>query len=456
MPKILVDILPAPGHINGSLKLILMLEEAGFEVIYLNQDPFKDMLKKHGLKHISTNQFIDQFEFSKWRWDLKHFNYRLFGINRESFFNKELSQFALFKKFVKEVSPDLVFLDDQNMLKEIYYRLCDVPVICIDTMLDSSKNENVPPYTSYFVPSNTKMSRFYCEIIWFKKISQNKLRLKIMQLNLVGTDYYSTAKKIALQNHIKLNEIIDLERGCGLGIKNIPHLIAAPSAFDFPRPTKTGIFDIGPLVNINREGEIEKPRYNLLIKNLTDFKNTKGGYIIFCSLGTITELFHRVKRVFLKRILKVALKNPTDLFILSAGKNFNLSEFYPIPDNLFLFDFLPQVDLLQYCDIMINHGGMNTITECIFCEVPMMVYPLSPYWDQPGDSARVVYHGLGLRGRINRDSAKTISKKLGLLKTNYPFYKKNVSEMKKKFEEKNNSKEAVEIVKNFLSKFTNK
>ena len=123
---------------------------------------------------------------------------------------------SMFKKFIEEVSPDLVFLDDQNMLKEIYYRMCDVPVICIDTMLDSSKNVNVPPYTSYFVPSNTRFSSLYCEILWYKKIIQNKWRLKLMRLNLVGTDYYSIAKMIARQNHINLNEILDFKRGCGL------------------------------------------------------------------------------------------------------------------------------------------------------------------------------------------------------------------------------------------------
>ena len=43
-------------------------------------------------------------------------------------------------------------------------------------------------------------------------------------------------------------------------------------------------------------------------------------------------------------------------------------------------------------DIMITHGGMSSMTECIFCEVPVMgyplSYPLSVDWDQPGYAAK--------------------------------------------------------------------
>lgn len=151
-------------------------------------------------------------------------------------------------------------------------------------------------------------------------------------------------------------------------------------------------------------------------------------------------------------MIEVAIMNPTDFFVLSAGEGYDISNFYPVPDNLFVFEFVPQVDLLQYCDIMITHGGMNTITECVFCEVPMLIYPLSPFWDQPGNSARAVFHGLGLRGKIDKDSAKTISKKLNQIKSNYDFYKKNVKTMMRKFEEKNNSAEAIEIIGKIINK----
>lgn len=172
-------------------------------------------------------------------------------------------------------------------------------------------------------------------------------------------------------------------------------------------------------------------------------------------MGTVSNYDIGRCTKFLVRIAQVARLNPGDLFIISTGKYFDVDRLLPMPNNLMVFESVPQVDLLQKCDIMITHGGMNSITECVFCEVPMLVYPLSRKWDQPGNSARVVFHELGLRGRIERDSAKVISHKLNNLKENYAFFKQNVLKMKEKFEEKNQSTEVVNIIESIINSHAN-
>ena len=80
----------------------------------------------------------------------------------------------------------------------------------------------------------------------------------------------------------------------------------------------------------------------------------------------------------------------------------------------------------------ITSGGMNSIAECIEKEVPMLVCPLSLKSDQLGNSARVVYHGLGLRARIKLDSSRTIEKRIVQLFENYATFKRNLSMMRTK------------------------
>jgi UDP:flavonoid glycosyltransferase YjiC (YdhE family) len=172
-------------------------------------------------------------------------------------------------------------------------------------------------------------------------------------------------------------------------------------------------------------------------------------------MGTVSNYDIGRCTKFLTKIVKVAQWHPDDLFVLSTGKFFDTSKLLPLPNNLFVFDIVPQVDLLQKCDIMVTHGGMNSITECIFCGVPMLVYPLSRNWDQPGNSARVVYHNLGLRGRIERDSAKSISNKIDIIKKDYGIYKQNVLKMKTRFEEKNQSTEIVTIIESIINSHAN-
>jgi UDP:flavonoid glycosyltransferase YjiC (YdhE family) len=450
MPKILIDILPARGHFNGSLKIAQLSKNAGYEVLYLNMGQMKAEMNKYGFQTCSSTAFMDNpVLLNKRKFSFKVFIDKLLS-NREQIENNETANFELFHCFLNELSPDLVLLDEQNMLKAIFYEMCNIPVICVETKPEPCKFENAPPFTSFFVPSDTLMSRWICRFLWVEKVLLNRYRLKKWQLNFASTDNYSMASKLALQNGINLKKRTDLHRGYGIGINGIPRLIAALAAFDFPHRIKEGVYNIGPLVNIDREGEIEKPRYNVLRKKLMQYRKTQSGFIIYCSLGTITASFQKKVLRFLKKIRKVAQQNPSDLFVLSTGKGFDVSEMFPAPDNLYLFDYVPQVNLLQYCDIMITHGGINSITECVFNGVPTLNYPLSLEWDQPGCATRTVYHHIGLMGNINKDSVEIIQKKLNHIKSDYTFFRKNVLSMKKKFEEKNNSDEVIEIINKII------
>jgi zeaxanthin glucosyltransferase len=363
---------------------------------------------------------------------------------------KTWEDFREFQEFMKQLAPDLVLLDEQNMLKAVYYEICKIPVICLQTKPDPGKFENVPPFTTSFVPSSTLASKLYCELLWIKKNLQNHYRLKLLQYLSRGTDTYSTSGHIASDYGINLQPKTTLKRGFGIGIVGIPRLILSPAAFDFPHPKREGTWYVGPLVEINREQNIKMPRYKVLLSTISKFKKQQAGFVIYVSLGSQNMLFSRETKKFFLKLVKVALKNPHDLFVLSVGVEFDIGQLFPVPNNIYAFKNIPQVDLLQHCDIMITHGGMNSLTECIFCEVPVMVYPLSPDWDQPGSAARVVYHKLGLKGNIKSDSAKSILRKLNHIKSNYSFYKNNVILMKNRFMDKNDSKEALEIIERIM------
>jgi zeaxanthin glucosyltransferase len=104
---------------------------------------------------------------------------------------------------------------------------------------------------------------------------------------------------------------------------------------------------------------------------------------------------------------------------------------------------------------MINHGGLNSITECVFNEIPVIAYPPSHQADHSCNSAKVVYHGLGLRGKIRRDSPRTILKKINQIKDNLEGYKNNIRQMKEKFERKNQSTEVVTIIESIINNHAN-
>src|SRR6478672_5684466 len=78
--------------------------------------------------------------------------------------------------------------------------------------------------------------------------------------------------------------------------------------------------------------------------------------------------------------------------IVSKGP---LADQVQLRDNMAGEGVLPQPTILPQVDVVITHGGNNTVTECFHNGKPMVVLPL--FWDQVDNAQRLDETGFGVR-----------------------------------------------------------
>jgi len=108
---------------------------------------------------------------------------------------------------------------------------------------------------------------------------------------------------------------------------------------------------------------------------------------IYLSLGSLGSA-----DVALMQTLIDTLGRSDHLVVVSMGPQHDELRLAP---NMIGEEFLPQPAILPQVDLVITHGGNNTVTESLHFGKPMIVLPL--FWDQHDNAQRVDELGLGRR-----------------------------------------------------------
>jgi MGT family glycosyltransferase len=112
-----------------------------------------------------------------------------------------------------------------------------------------------------------------------------------------------------------------------------------------------------------------------------------GGGLVYLSLGSLGS----ADVALMERLIEV-LADTAHRYIVSKGPQHQLID---LADNMWGHEYLPQPSILPIVDLVITHGGNNTVTECFHFGKPMICLPL--FWDQYDNAQRVDDLGFGLR-----------------------------------------------------------
>ncbi|MDX6638709.1 MAG: hypothetical protein QOJ01_2220 [Solirubrobacterales bacterium] len=120
---------------------------------------------------------------------------------------------------------------------------------------------------------------------------------------------------------------------------------------------------------------------------LPDALASRDGPLVYLSLGSLGSA-----DVDLMRSLIATLADAPYRVIVSMGPQHADLELAP---NMAGEEFLPQTSILPQVDLVVTHGGNNTVTECLHFGRPMVLLPL--FWDQYDNAQRMDETGFGIR-----------------------------------------------------------
>jgi UDP:flavonoid glycosyltransferase YjiC (YdhE family) len=216
----------------------------------------------------------------------------------------------------------------------------------------------------------------------------------------------------------------------------IPELFICPKEFDFPFVARENRHYIEPCVELERKEPYAFPSYEL----------RDNRPLIYCSLGSQPYQYPKSEALF-RTVIEAMAARPQWQLVVAVGTHLDVKQFQDVPENVLVVNWAPQLKMLARAKMMITHGGLGTVKECILFAVPMIVFPCR--WDQPHNAARVAYHGLGLRADIHQLSATGLGQLMDTIAGD-PSFQRRVETMSKVFRESENSGIGVKTIEKIL------
>ncbi|HRL12763.1 MAG TPA: glycosyltransferase [Aggregatilineales bacterium] len=111
--------------------------------------------------------------------------------------------------------------------------------------------------------------------------------------------------------------------------------------------------------------------------------------LVYISLGTVIN----DNQDFYRLCISALGGMPYDVLITTGGR-FSPEQFGTLPDNVSIRTWVPQGQVLKQASVFITHGGLNSIHEGLYCDLPLLVVPQQT--EQTFNALRVVELGAGL------------------------------------------------------------
>ena len=369
--KIVWFCIPAHGHTNPTLALVKELIESGHTIYYFSFDKFKEKIEKTGATYISC----DKYDFEMEDKDNADRVGKDIAFSTELIVNTTLALDEMIANKINEIKPDLIVSDSVAYWGKLTAQKYNIPYVSSTTTFAFNKSSSA--YLNHGIWDLFKM------LFAMPKVNKQLKRLQ-------EKGYPAKGILDIVQNDNDTNTIVYTSKyyqPCSETFSN-KYCFIGPSI----RPIET--------------------KYN---------KTSK--VTIYISMGTV------VKNEQIYQYCIEALSNTDYQVIISVGGN-NV-KFNNLPNNIKVYDFVDQIAVLSISDIFITHCGMNSASEGLYFEVPLILCPQTN--EQMAVAKRTEELGAGIWLK-NINNANTILNSVNEILNN-PNYKYAATKISNSFKE---------------------
>ena len=327
--------IPAHGHTNPTLGIVKELVSAGHQVYYYSFEMFREKIEQAGAEFIACDGYDFEME------DKENAD----RVGKDKAFATELlvsSTLALDEmttQKVKEIKPDVIVSDSVAFWGKLVAMKHGLPYVSSTTTF--AFNQHSAKYMKETPWDIAKM------LFTMPKINKHISRLR-------EKGYPVKCILDIVQNDNETNTIVYTSKyfqPCSDTFSDKYHFIG-PSI----RPVKEPM-----------EKTAEKT--------------------VYVSMGTVNQ-----NREFYRNCIR-ALGRTDWQVIVSMGTN--PDHFDHVPANIQIYEYVDQMAVLSIADAFITHCGMNSASEGLYFQVPLVLFPQTP--EQGAVAKRVEELGAGVR-----------------------------------------------------------
>ena len=360
--------IPAHGHTNPTLKVVKELTEAGHEVFYFSFEMFREKIEQAGAAFIGCDGYDFDME------DKENAD----RVGKDKVFATELlvsSTLALDEmttEKIEEIKPDVIVSDSVAFWGKLVAMKHRIPYV-----------------------SSTTTFAF------------NRYSAKYMK-----ESPWDIAKMLFAMPRI--NKQIKRLRDHGYPVKGLLEIVQNDNE------TNTIVYTSKYFQPCQ---ETFSDRYHFIgpsIRPVTEQVMKTAEKTVYISMGTVNQ-----NREFYRNCIHVLGKTDWQV-IISMGTN--TEHFDHLPANIQIHETVDQMAVLSIADAFITHCGMNSASEGLYFQVPLVLFPQTP--EQGAVAKRTEELGAGVRlPSISEDDILECLKQV----LTVPDYKKNAIKVSESF-----------------------